>query len=188
MDRAQASRRRLLEAAATEFAEHGLAGARVDRISAAAQVSKAQLYSYHGSKQELFDEVLRQLVDDIVDSVPLTADGVADYAAGLYDAYVRSPRLLRLAAWARLERSPTGPLFLPASSASKVAVIAEGQRSGVLDASLPAADAYDILVGLAMTWAPISVTYTASGDDPVADHERRRASLATAVQRLFAPR
>ena len=35
---AQATRRRLLDAAAAEFAVHGIAGARVDRIAAAAKV------------------------------------------------------------------------------------------------------------------------------------------------------
>ncbi|HEY3483203.1 MAG TPA: TetR family transcriptional regulator, partial [Streptomyces sp.] len=44
------TKRRLLAAATEEFAERGIAGARVDRIAAAAGCNKAMIYSYFGSK------------------------------------------------------------------------------------------------------------------------------------------
>ena len=49
-----ATRARLLDAAHSEFAERGLAGARVDRIAAAAQANKQAIYAYFGSKEQLF--------------------------------------------------------------------------------------------------------------------------------------
>jgi len=52
------TRRRILEAAYREFARHGLAGARVDRIAAAAQANKRAIYDYFGNKQQLFDVVV----------------------------------------------------------------------------------------------------------------------------------
>ena len=55
--RGEATRQRIMDAAASEFAERGIAGARVDRIVAAAQSNKAQLYQYFGSKELLFDAV-----------------------------------------------------------------------------------------------------------------------------------
>jgi hypothetical protein len=44
--RGTATSRRILDAAAEEFAERGIAGARIDRIIAAARTNKAQLYGY----------------------------------------------------------------------------------------------------------------------------------------------
>ena len=53
-----ATKARLLEAATEEFAAHGIAGARVDRIAAAANANKQLIYAYFGSKDQLFDAVL----------------------------------------------------------------------------------------------------------------------------------
>lgn len=52
------SRQLILDAARDEFAGHGLAGARVDRIAASASVNKRLIYYYFGSKDDLFTAVL----------------------------------------------------------------------------------------------------------------------------------
>ena len=187
MDKAQASRRRLLDAAAAEFAAHGVAGARVDRISVDAKVSKAQMYAYHGSKEALFDAVLADHVEAILDAVPLTADDLPGYAVRLYDAYLAHPQLVRLAAWARLERTPAGHLFAETDEAPKVQAIARAQDTGQIDPALPPADVHAMVISLAMTWSPSSLTYAATSADPPADHDRRRSSLAAAVRRAFTP-
>ncbi|PRY32415.1 TetR family transcriptional regulator [Umezawaea tangerina] len=187
MDKAQASRRRLLDAGAVEFAEHGIAGGRVDRISAEAKVSKAQLYAYYGSKEALFDAVLHDQVSGILDAAPLTAEDLPGYAVRLYDAYLDRPRLVRLATWARLERTPEGHLFTEADETPKTDAIARAQRAGHVDPSLPPADVHSMVISLAMTWSPSSLTYTATTADAEADHDRRRASLAAAVRRAFGP-
>jgi AcrR family transcriptional regulator len=56
--RAEATRRRILDAAIAEFADKGLAGARVDEIAARAGANKRMLYAYFGSKDELWLTVL----------------------------------------------------------------------------------------------------------------------------------
>lgn len=48
----------ILEVAMTEFAEKGLAGARIDEIAAATQTSKRMIYYYFGSKEDLYLAVL----------------------------------------------------------------------------------------------------------------------------------
>jgi TetR/AcrR family transcriptional regulator len=53
-DRADLTRARILEAALSEFAAHGFAGARTDQIAAAAGVNKALLYYYFESKENLY--------------------------------------------------------------------------------------------------------------------------------------
>ena len=184
MDRSQAGRRRLLDAGAVEFAAHGVAGARVDRISADAKVSKAQIYSYYEGKEKLFDAVLEDQVNDILDKAPLTAD-LPDYAVRLYDAYLDQPQLVRLATWARLERHPAGPLFPGVDEADKLAVITEGQGAGRIRTDIPAADLHAMVISLAMTWAASSLTYTATPADSADDHHRRRTSLAAAARAAF---
>ena len=49
---------KILEAAATEFAEKGYEGARVDAIAAVADVNKATLYYHIGDKQKLYSAVI----------------------------------------------------------------------------------------------------------------------------------
>ena len=52
------SRAAILAAAACEFAEHGIAGARTDAIAREARVNKALLYYYFKDKQTLYSAVL----------------------------------------------------------------------------------------------------------------------------------
>ncbi|WP_137917632.1 TetR/AcrR family transcriptional regulator [Hydrogenophaga sp. 2FB] len=50
----------IMEVAMTEFAEKGLAGARIDEIAAATQTSKRMIYYYFGSKEGLYLAVLEE--------------------------------------------------------------------------------------------------------------------------------
>src|SRR6201981_1153596 len=52
------SRAAILQAAAKEFAEHGIAGARTDAIAREARVNKALLYYYFKDKEKLYGAVL----------------------------------------------------------------------------------------------------------------------------------
>ena len=61
-DRSQAA---ILLAARDEFASHGLAGARVDRIAERAEVNKRLIYYYFSSKDDLFLAVLESVYADI---------------------------------------------------------------------------------------------------------------------------
>lgn len=62
---AERSQAAILLAARDEFAGHGLAGARVDRIAERAQVNKRLIYYYFNSKDDLFLAVLEQAYADI---------------------------------------------------------------------------------------------------------------------------
>jgi TetR/AcrR family transcriptional regulator len=56
-----AAAERILKAAMREFAKHGFAGARVERILKRANVSPRSLYYHFGSKQGLYDAVRERL-------------------------------------------------------------------------------------------------------------------------------
>ncbi|MGI3785677.1 MAG: TetR family transcriptional regulator [Janthinobacterium lividum] len=184
---ADATRARIMAAATAEFAEHGLAGGRVDRIAAAARTNKAQLYHYFGNKETLFDLAFDRYVELNLTTDPLDAEHLPEYAASIYDYYLRDPVLVRLATWARLERTPTGDLFVRAGGIDPAVIgrIEAAQASGVLVTSTAALDIFSLTIGLASAWAQSSLTITATADEPEAVHAERRAALAAAVRASF---
>lgn len=183
------SRQRLLDAATAEFAARGIAGARVDRIAAAAAVNKAQMYQWFGSKDGLFDAVFARHLDRIVDIVPFTPYDLPGYAVALYDSYLDEPELIRLASWYRLERVPDGELLAahPGRTDHKLKAIAQAQAEGRIVPDIPPADVYAAIIALAGVWSPISGTYAAARRDPKAAHKRRRESLRGLVARALVP-
>lgn len=100
---AEDTRRRIFDAAAVEFAEHGLAGARVDRIATAAKANKQAIYLYYGSKEKLFAAVLRAKLEDVRASVSVDPDAVAESVGQMFDWYREHPELIRLLLWDALE-------------------------------------------------------------------------------------
>ena len=62
---AEATQKRILEAAKKEFAKNGLGGARVDVIAARAKANKRMIYHYFGSKEALFQRVIETAYVDI---------------------------------------------------------------------------------------------------------------------------
>src|SRR5690348_9407681 len=148
-----ATYQRILDVATQEFAEHGIAGARVERIVAAARTNKAQLYAYFGSKEGLFDAVFLGSLERIMNVVPIDATDLADWAVRLYDEYLRRPDLIRLATWARLERRPVGHLVDGADrlDGDKLRVIADAQAAGIVRAGDPF-DVMAMVIAMSMAW------------------------------------
>jgi AcrR family transcriptional regulator len=62
---AERSQKDILDAALAEFAEHGLGGARMDRIAERAGVNKRLIYYYFESKESLFLAVLERAYEGI---------------------------------------------------------------------------------------------------------------------------
>lgn len=184
--RGAATSRRILDAAAEEFSLRGIAGARIDRIIAAANTNKAQLYSYFGSKEGLFDAVVADHVSESTGALPFDADDLPGWAVGIYDHNVGRPDLVRLIGWIRLERRQSGLWFDEIKHEHKLTAIAEAQAAG----RLCPGDPFDLLVlviSMACAWSPTSGVYTATAEDPAADHERRRSLLRDCVARAVAP-
>ncbi|GAA1703994.1 TetR family transcriptional regulator [Streptomyces yatensis] len=188
--KSDATRRRLLDAATADFAAHGIAGARVDRIAAAAGINKAQLYAYFGDKLGLFRAVFRLHADVVVDSVPFTADDLPQYAVRLYDTAMERPELIRLATWARLEGVATDNLVTESSAtvATKLQAIADAQREGRVTDSMDPQDVLALVLAMALTWSASGLSATAAPDDPPAAHDRRKQALSRAVSGAFGTR
>ncbi|MFC5825896.1 TetR family transcriptional regulator [Nonomuraea insulae] len=182
--RGAATRKRILDVATQEFAEHGIAGARVERIVAAARTNKAQLYAYFGSKEGLFDAIFFGSLERIVNVVPIDATDLSDWAVRLYDEYLRRPDLIRLATWARLERRPAGTLVEEHQRMddTKLRAIAESQAAGIVRPGDPF-DVMAMVIAMSMAWSPVSNVYAATADEAPELHEQRRALLRESVRR-----
>lgn len=100
---AEDTRRRIFAAAAAEFAEYGLAGARVDRIATAAHANKQAIYLYYGSKEKLFAVVLRAKLAEVRISLSADPDETAASVGQIFDWYQEHPELIRLLLWEALE-------------------------------------------------------------------------------------
>ncbi|MYW93837.1 TetR/AcrR family transcriptional regulator [Amycolatopsis rubida] len=186
--RGTATRQRILDVATQEFAEHGIAGARVERIVAAARTNKAQLYGYFGSKEGLFDAVFSASLERIMTVVPIDAADLAGWAVRLYDEYLRRPDLIRLATWERLERRPAGHLVDDSNRLddAKLRAIADAQAAGVVRDGEPF-DLMAMVIAMSMAWSPVSNVYAASDQEALELHEQRRNLLRDSVQRVIAP-
>ncbi|AOK31073.1 MULTISPECIES: TetR family transcriptional regulator [Burkholderia] len=99
----EGTRRRILLAAAEEFANGGLFGARVDQIARRAETNERMLYYYFGSKEQLFTAVLEHAFSAMVEAErAMNLDGVAPVEAitrlahFVWDYYRDHPELLRL--------------------------------------------------------------------------------------------
>ncbi|GLW10759.1 putative TetR family regulatory protein [Microtetraspora sp. NBRC 13810] len=184
---AEATKARLLRAATAEFAAHGIAGARVDRISTAARANKALIYAYFGNKDRLFDAVLDAHVARVLDEVPFTPEDLPGYAGHLFDFLLANPNQLRLAAWQRLERAGTGaggdPAGMSDSMRRKIDAVAGEQGARRLPADFAPADLVVFTLALTCAWMPTSAMAPTLGDgDRIEGH---RAAVVEAVRRLL---
>lgn len=100
---AEATRRRIFDAATSEFAAHGLAGARIERIALKARANKQAIYLYFGGKEKLFGEVVRRKVDEVCHGAVLRSEDFAEGVGRLFDWYGQNPELVRLLLWEALE-------------------------------------------------------------------------------------
>ncbi|MEU9634408.1 TetR family transcriptional regulator [Streptomyces tendae] len=183
----EATKARIFEAAVAEFARHGIAGARIDRIAAEARANKQLIYAYYGNKGELFASVLEKKMLDLAISVPVDPDDIEGWIDRLLDYHSVHPELLRLLFWEGMEY---GTAELPHEAerqehyARKVAAVRDGQERGVITDAIPAPDLLFLLVAMA-NWAvvvPQMKRILVGGGD--ADTDGLRDSIKKAARRI----
>jgi AcrR family transcriptional regulator len=181
---AEATRRRLLDAAAREFAEHGIAGARVDRIATAARSNKAQIYHYFTNKDGLFDAVLSELAQDTLREAPIDPTDLPEYAGRLFDRFVNDPVKERLAKWYRLEGDGYAAVeTVVASTRDKLAAITKAQAEGLVPDRFTPVELLAMIVHMSALWG--SMTPEMAGHTVDIPQERRRQVVVDAVAALL---
>ncbi|MBV9847774.1 MAG: TetR family transcriptional regulator [Kutzneria sp.] len=179
-----ATKARILEAAVAEFAERGVAGARVDRIAEAAKANKRLIYVYFGNKDRLFDIVVQHCVRTLAEAVPLTPYDLPAYAGALFDYLTAHPHLLRLATWKLLER-PEIDVAEQESYRAKISMLTSA--ADTFSPGLHPVDVLAVVLGLARTWPTTSPALRGlAAEDPTSPQRlaRHRAAVVAAVRGL----
>ncbi|WP_406004881.1 TetR family transcriptional regulator [Streptomyces sp. NBC_00637] len=183
------TRERVLTAAMEEFARHGIAGARVDRIAKLARTSKERVYAYFRSKDALYADVAAREYVVIAEATQMDPSDLPGYAGRLFDYFVARPDHYRLIAWGRLELPGTTAVAddpAQAVLARKIDQLRQVQQAGQLAPAWDPADVLALVNQIAMTWASqpeLSEAAAAHAVDPTT--AARRAAVVTAVEQLF---
>jgi AcrR family transcriptional regulator len=148
----QATADRILEAAIEEFVEHGLAGARVDRIAERAEANKQLLYRHFGSKEGLFDAAVRamaQRFNQIRRTLPNTLEERLPY---YFERATDDRRWVRILLWEALQTGD-GPAVNEAERFAHmqkaVDAVRADQVAGILPADLDAGQLFLSIQALA---------------------------------------
>src|SRR4051794_22654941 len=189
------TKRKILDAATSAFADRGPDGTTIERIAKAAGVNKERVYNYFGGKSELFARVLREQLATAAHDVPLgstSADGIVEYAGRLYDYHRQHPELARLLQWEAL----AFPSEVPEEQARreyyrhKTSTLAGGQSAGTITSTVAPDLLHFLLLSLAGYWAAlpqVARMITGTDADDAAEDARRRAAVVEAARRLLSP-
>jgi AcrR family transcriptional regulator len=190
----ESTRQRIFEAAIEEFAEHGNAGARVDRIAGKARANKESIYRYFGTKDELLRRVLDRFLDERGEQLLPRSQDVDAYAAGLFRYFAAHPEFLRLSLWEGLELGahPDGCAMdhRRRHYQEKLGSIAEQQQAGKIDPDLDPRHLLVALLGIANYWLvmPQLVQAIFGAEPGAATLDRHEEFVAECVRRIVAPR
>jgi AcrR family transcriptional regulator len=188
----EGTRQRIFDAAVEEFAAHGNAGARVDRIAEKARANKESIYRYFGTKDELLRRVLDRFLDERGEQLLPQSRDLDAYAAGLFGYFAAHPEFLRLSLWEGLEfgAPPDGSTVEHRRRhyQDKLAAITEQQRAGTIDPDLDPRHLLVVVLGVANYWHVLpQVVRIIFGEEPDrATLERHERFVAEAVRRIVA--
>jgi AcrR family transcriptional regulator len=189
----ESTKRRIYEAAVEEFAEHGSAGARVDRIAAKARANKESIYRYFGTKDELLRRVIDEYIDDLGEQMlPKTAD-LAEYADALSRFHVEHPEFLRMSLWEGLEYD--GELDADSLErrrqhyADKLVAVEQQQRDAIIDPDLDPRLLLAVVFGMVNYWftLPQRLKMLFGGEVCDTDLEAYREFTGECIRRIVAP-
>ena len=88
----ESSKERIINAALDEFGQHGLAGARVDRIAHKAGLNKAMIYYHFNSKENLYREMIKSFFTNITGEIKQnlkTTGTAAELLLSIAEVYTR---------------------------------------------------------------------------------------------------
>ena len=191
---AERTRQAILDAATAEFAENGLAGARVDRIAEDAGANKRMIYYYFTSKEDLYLSVLENAYAAMRQSErALRLDGLEPLAAirrlveFKFDFWVANPALIKLLKnenmldAQHLKRS-TRLSEMHASLVRRIdAVLGKGVANGTMRAGINALQLYISITGLSYFFFSNGPTLTTAFGKDLSTPAARRLRRAHVV-------
>lgn len=163
-------RERILSAAALEFARHGFAGARVDRIAAAAGVNKQLLFHYFGSKGGLHRAALKSLLERPAPPAQLSkapVERLRDLTTQLATTTESHPALLAILASPLSDQDAVAIAgdWLARAKDQARRILQDGQRAGYVRDDVEVDAVAEVIVGATLGWI-------AAGDRETAGRRR----------------
>jgi len=190
----ESTRQRIFDAAIDEFAAHGNAGARVDRIAEKARANKESIYRYFGTKDELLRRVLDRFLDERGEQLLPQSQDVDAYAAGLFRYFAAHPEFLRLSLWEGLELGAQPDAHAMDHRRhhyqEKLRSIGEQQDAGTIDPQLDPRHLLVTILGIANYWhvMPQLVRVIFGTEPDAATLDRHEEFVAECVRRIVTPR
>jgi len=186
--------RNILTVAMAEFAQHGLAGARVDAIAAGTHTSKRMIYYHFGSKEGLYAAVVEHAFSDVRhdDEVAREIEAMAPaqalqaYAGMAFDHFCARPAFVRLVMFENLNGAKVieGSKVIRQLNAVGLhtveRLLERGQADGSMRADVSAMNVYTNLVGLCFFHISNRHSFTAIFGQPM-DSEAMRLTRREAV-------
>ncbi|RCS58292.1 TetR/AcrR family transcriptional regulator [Parvibium lacunae] len=193
------TRLKILDAATSEFARHGLGGTRVDRISKRAGSNERMLYYYFGSKEKLFLAVLeRAYLSFVAAERALELDlaepekAIQTLCCFIWDYYWDHPELVRLLnsenlhQAKHLKRSARLQELLSPLVSHLGDILAEGVKQGLFRADIDAAEAYIKIGSLGYFYISNQHTIAAVLGRDITSVAARRARYASNLEMVLA--
>ncbi|WP_116245021.1 TetR/AcrR family transcriptional regulator [Nocardiopsis sp. FIRDI 009] len=186
----EGTKRRIREAAVSEFARFDPDGTTIERIAGAAGVNKERVYNYFGGKRSLFSTVLRDELAKVARAVPVESfatEDVGDYAGRVYDYHRERPELTRLLRWEGLafDGEVSDEELRRRYYGYKSAAMSDGQEHGAVTRSIDADHLTFLVLSLAGWWSAVpQVARMLAGPPTEQEHARRRAAVVEAARRL----
>ena len=155
----------IVQAAIAEFREHGFNGTSMDRVAAAAEVSKRTVYNHFPSKDELFEAILEQLWERGHSLADVAYDARRPLRAQLLEVLEQKMRLLNDASFIDLSRVAMAEMMHAPERAQAMAArlsekeeglprwIRAAQKAGALRAGVDAQYAANQLHGMVKSFA-----------------------------------
>ena len=184
----------ILAVATREFAQHGLAGARIERIQEQTRTSKRMIYYHFGSKEGLYSAVLERAfetvrrVDQDYDATAGTPEqAFRRIASNAFEAFSGNPDFVRLLTFENLAGAPfireseRVSRFNRRALTDMQTVLERGQAEGSVRKDVRAIDAYINIVGLCFYHVAHHAGYLSGGFDR--SDKRRIQSLEFHRQR-----
>jgi AcrR family transcriptional regulator len=183
------TKRRIFEAATAEFTTHGIAGARIDRIAAAAGVNKERIYAYFGNKRALFETVVSEHLCRFLVEIPFDARRLPEHAAAVFDFFTSHPEIVQLGSWHSLEPGEAEhPIpTIERALAERTRLIARAQAEGAVTRAIPAGELLALVQAIVTAWAVATPERNPRGKAAARTLRVRRAAVIEATRRLTEP-
>ena len=166
----------ILEVATREFASHGLAGARIEKIQQQTRTSKRMIYYHFGSKEGLYRAVIerafetaREVDKDFDPQQGTPEQALKQIANNAFEAFTQNPSFVRLLTFENLAGAPYIRQSQHASRLNRMAmadlesVLKRGQADGSIRKDIKSLDVYINMVGLCYYHVAHYAGYLAAG-------------------------